>query len=68
MVLADFKDYCETQQRVETLYRDPEAWTRKSIINSANMGTFSSDRAIKEYCKEIWNVEPCGDRTRFDAL
>jgi len=68
MVLADFEDYCETQQRVESLYRDPEAWTRKSIINSANMGTFSSDRAIKEYCKEIWNAEPCGDRTRFDAL
>ncbi|MGB3759887.1 MAG: glycogen/starch/alpha-glucan phosphorylase, partial [Rivularia sp. (in: cyanobacteria)] len=38
---------------------DTEKWTRMSILNSARMGKFSSDRSIWEYCQEIWNVEPC---------
>jgi starch phosphorylase len=57
-VLADFGDYLETQKKVEALYLDPDAWTRKSIINSANMGSFSSDRSIREYCRLIWGIEP----------
>jgi starch phosphorylase len=57
-VLADFSSYVETQKRVETLYLEPDAWTRKSIINSANMGSFSSDRSIREYCRLIWGIEP----------
>ncbi len=56
-VLADFDDYLATQKKVETLYLDPDAWTRKSIINSANMGCFSSDRSIREYCRLIWGIE-----------
>jgi starch phosphorylase len=57
-VLADFADYIATQKKVEALYLEPEAWTRKSIINSANMGSFSSDRSIREYCRLIWDIEP----------
>jgi starch phosphorylase len=46
------------QERVSQLWRDPERWTRMSILNTAGMGKFSSDRCAMEYCKEIWNVNP----------
>jgi starch phosphorylase len=58
MVLADFSTYVECQRRVSLAYRDPEKWTRMSILNVARMGKFSSDRAIREYCREIWDIEP----------
>ena len=59
MLFADCQSYIDTQDKVSQAYRDKEKWTRMSIINSARMGKFSSDRAIWEYCQEIWNVEPC---------
>jgi glycogen phosphorylase len=43
---------------VSSAWQDTDAWTRMSILNSARSGKFSSDRAIAEYCKEIWNVLP----------
>ncbi|MFQ5450209.1 MAG: glycogen/starch/alpha-glucan phosphorylase [Nitrospinaceae bacterium] len=58
MVLADFDSYCESQKQIEREYRNPELWVRKSIINAANMGKFSSDRTICEYARDIWNLEP----------
>jgi starch phosphorylase len=58
MVLADYAAYVAAQDQAATLYRDEEAWTRKSILTVARMGRFSSDRAIKEYCDEIWHVSP----------
>lgn len=58
MVLADFESYVQKQKEVEALYLQPREWTRKSVINSANMGYFSSDRAIQEYCRKIWDVHP----------
>jgi starch phosphorylase len=58
MLLADYADYLACQQRVETLYRNPDQWTRKTILNVANMGKFSSDRTVKEYADEIWQVKP----------
>ncbi len=58
MLLADFEDYVNTQERVSELFKDKEAWTKKAIINSARMGYFSSDRTITEYAKDIWNVSP----------
>jgi starch phosphorylase len=57
MVLADYADYILCQQRVDELYRQPKEWTRKAILNVANMGKFSSDRTIKEYAEEIWDVK-----------
>jgi starch phosphorylase len=59
MLLADMRDYIQTQDRVDAAYRDVEGWTRKAILNVARAGKFSSDRTIQEYTSEIWHVEPC---------
>jgi starch phosphorylase len=56
--LADIESYIEAQARVDQLYRDPEQWTRKAIINIARTGRFSSDRTIGEYARDIWGVVP----------
>ncbi len=58
MVMADFAAYLACQDRVDEAYRDREQWVRKSICNVANMGKFSSDRAIAEYARDIWGIEP----------
>jgi starch phosphorylase len=59
MVMADFQSYMDCQSHVENIYQnDKAAWARKSILNVANMGKFSSDRAIEEYANEIWDVKP----------
>lgn len=60
-VTADYRAYLDAQERVNALYLDPEAWSRKSILNTANMGFFSSDRAVMEYARHIWNIEPLGE-------
>ncbi|MDV2999996.1 MAG: Maltodextrin phosphorylase [Chroococcopsis gigantea SAG 12.99] len=58
MLLADFQAYLDCQDQVSLAYRDQDKWTRMSILNSTRMGKFSSDRTIREYCQEIWKVEP----------
>jgi starch phosphorylase len=59
MVMADFDAYVECQKKVAHSYKnEPERWTRMSIMNVANIGVFSSDRAINEYAREIWNAVP----------
>jgi starch phosphorylase len=58
LVLADFRPYTECQERVGEAYGDPDRWTRMSILNTARCGKFSSDRTIREYCRDIWHVEP----------
>jgi len=58
MVLADFRAYSDCQARVDAAYRDPTAWARMAILNTARMGKFSSDRTIREYANDIWNVKP----------
>lgn len=57
MVLADYRKYVEKQEEVETHFRNEFDWNRKAIINIANMGHFSSDRSIKDYCERIWDVK-----------
>ena len=56
MVLADYQAYADCQQLVDAAYRDPDRWTRMSILNTARSGKFSSDRSIREYCSDIWNA------------
>ncbi|MGK7933637.1 MAG: glycogen/starch/alpha-glucan phosphorylase [Microcystaceae cyanobacterium] len=58
MLFADYQAYIDCQKAVSQAYRDQEKWTRMSILNSARMGKFSSDRTIKEYCEQIWQVPP----------
>ena len=57
LVLADYQAYVDAQDRVTELWREPHAWTEKSILNVARMGKFSSDRSIRDYCREIWHVQ-----------
>jgi starch phosphorylase len=56
LVLADFESYVACQERVAEAWADTERWTRMSILNTARSGKFSSDRAVREYCDEIWGV------------
>jgi starch phosphorylase len=58
MLFADFRSFLDAQNRVSQFYLDEEAWTRKSILNTARMGKFSSDRAIREYSANIWHTQP----------
>lgn len=58
LVLADYESYMATQRQVDTLYRQTIRWDTKAIANVAGVGYFSADRAISEYARNIWNVEP----------
>lgn len=56
-ILKDFRSYAEAQKKVDTAYRDHEAWAKMALLNVAKSGKFSSDRTIEEYAKEIWKLE-----------
>ncbi len=58
MLLADYRSYVDCQDRVSKTYRDVRQWTRMSILNMSRVGAFSSDRSIREYCRDVWHVEP----------
>lgn len=58
MLLADYQAYIECQDRISQAFLDKDHWTRMSMLNTARMGYFSSDRAIREYCADIWNIKP----------
>ena len=59
MLLADLRDYIETQERVDAAYQDQNGWDRKAIVDVARAGKFSSDRTIKMYPSQIWRLRPC---------
>lgn len=58
MILADIEAYLNCHDQVAKEFQDTETWTRKSILNTANMGFFSSDRSVAEYSKDIWGIDP----------
>jgi starch phosphorylase len=58
LVLADYQSYIECQDRVSAAFRNRKKWAEMSILNVARMGKFSSDRAIREYCEQIWQAQP----------
>ena len=64
LLLADFQSYLDCQAKVDALWQNPRLWARQSILNVARMGKFSSDRSIRDYCRDIWNVESAPAKTR----
>jgi len=56
LLMADYRAYVDSQHEVGRAFQDHAHWTRMSILNTARMGKFSSDRAIKEYASQIWKV------------
>jgi len=58
LLLADYRSYVDRQEEAGYIFKDEKRWTRMSILNAARMGKFSSDRAIREYCGQIWGVKP----------
>jgi starch phosphorylase len=61
MVSADFDSYAAAQRTVAAKWHDRPAWWRSSVLNTARVGWFSSDRTIREYAEEIWNVQAAAD-------
>ena len=57
-VLADFAAYARAQDEVDALFLQPDEWSRKAVLNALGMGTFSSDRSIREYAERIWRIKP----------
>jgi starch phosphorylase len=57
MLLADYRSYVDKQEEVGRVFQDKADWARRSILNTAHMGRFSSDRSVREYANRIWNVQ-----------
>jgi len=58
MLLADYRPYVAAQEKVSQVFLDKDDWARRSILNTAHMGKFSSDRSVLEYARNIWRAEP----------
>ncbi len=60
MTIADLPAYLDAQDSVSEAWADQQLWTRMSILNSANSGRFSTDRTMRDYNEDIWNLSPLG--------
>ena len=60
MVLAFFASYLSIQDEAVRRYADRDRWNRMSLLNIAGAGVFSADRALKQYARGIWNLQPVG--------
>jgi starch phosphorylase len=58
LALADYRSYVDAQEAVAQAWQDQKRWTRMSILNTAGCGFFSSDRTVREYCRDVWHVQP----------
>jgi starch phosphorylase len=58
LCLADYRSYVDCQDMVERAWLDADGWARMSILNTARCGFFSSDRTVRDYCRDIWRVDP----------
>lgn len=67
MLLADFRAYVAASEQAAQTFQDTARWTRMSILNTARSGYFSSDRAIRQYCDEIWHVRPVPSEDECDV-
>ena len=59
-LFADFDSYVKAHEEIERRYQDRHAWAKSCLINIAKSAYFSSDRTIRQYCEEIWNIKPTG--------
>jgi len=67
-LFADYRSYINCQDRVDNAFYDKKNWTRMSILNTARMGKFSSDRSIMDYSKKIWDVQPFPVKLKWQRL
>jgi starch phosphorylase len=68
LLLADYESYVECQERVDALYRQPDEWARRAILNVAGMGVFSSDRTVADYARIVWKVKPSGSMPHINTF
>ena len=66
LLLHDYRSYIDCQDSVSLRYADYDAWVRSSILNTARIGKFSSDRAIRQYCRDVWKVVPVSAKNGGD--
>jgi starch phosphorylase len=62
-LFADYQSYIDSQDKVSALYLNADEWTKKSLLNVARIGKFSSDRSVREYAEKIWKVNPVNVKT-----
>jgi len=67
MLLHDYRSYITCQEQVSRHYADRDAWLRSSILNTARIGKFSSDRSIRQYCEEVWKVKPVSTKSDINV-